>query len=172
MEYPKTFADARGRKWTISLPWGMFRRVKEKTGIDLNGIVPKKSASEAEQQAAITRYLDLIYSPTDFPAVLFVILEAQMQAAGVSAEDLADAFDEASIDAVTKAFHQALADFIRDPQLKLPFQRVMQGVERAMAAATRKLDQAMPAMMDALEAELDQKSDELLKNTSTSSPAS
>src|SRR5689334_7706112 len=131
MDYPKTFEDTQKRKWTIAITWGTFARVKDRTGVDLDAVVPKKGAKKEDNELAIERYLDLIYSSTDFPAVLFVILESQMQQQGVSPTDLAEAFDDATVDAATKAFHQAIADFIRDPQLRKPFQKIMLGVEKA-----------------------------------------
>ncbi len=168
MDYPKTFTDTKGRKWTVKIPWGAFARVKEKTGVDLDSMCPRKGMKKEEQQAAIQRYLDLLYDNVNFPAVLVTILEPQLKEQNVTPEEFADGFDQDAIEAVTKAFHQAMADFIRDPQIRMPFQKILLGVERG----TAKLEKHLEAKTESMLKTMDDQIESRLSSTSTSSPAS
>ena len=173
MDFPKTFIDTKGRSWTVEIGWGTFGRIKTKTGIDLDSLVPRKGMSEAEQQETMARYLELIYSSKEFPAVLMVILDSQMKAAGVSEADFMDGFETSeAIAAITDAFKQALLDFTRDPLQRLILQKMMLGVARMQAIAMRKLDKRTEQLMTQMETDLEAKIDSALKSTSTDSPAS
>jgi hypothetical protein len=173
MDFPKTCTDTKGRSWTIDIGWGTFRRIKDKCGIDLDALVPRKDMTEEEQRATVQKYLDLIYSSTDFPPVLLCILDSQIKAAGITAEDFLDGFESSeSIEAVTNAFRQGLSDFIRDPLQKLIFQKTMLGVERAQKMATKRIDAETERILKKMETDLNERIDLALKSTSTDSPAS
>jgi hypothetical protein len=173
MDFSKTFADTKGRSWTMEIGWGTFRRVKAACGIDLESFSVRKDMTEAQQQEVIERFLALIYSSTDFPPVLMAILDSQMKAAGVSDADFMDGFEtQESIDAVTNAFRQALADFTRDPLARMAMQKMMQGVEKAQKIAMKRMDQQTEAKLQEMETTLNAKIDLALKNASTDSAES
>jgi len=173
MDFSKNVTDTKGRAWNMEIGWGTFRRVKEKTGIDLDTFVPRKGMTKEDHTKAVERFLDLIYSSTDFPPVLMTILDSQMKAAGVSEDDFMNSFESPqSITAITDAFRQALVDFIPDPLRKALFLKTQQGVARMQAMAMNRLDANTEAIIQAAERKLDKEIESTLKSLSTDSPES
>jgi len=99
----KTFTDAAGRNWTISLNLGTAMAVKDSLGVDL--LQP-----EAGDPPLLTR---LGTDEMLLGEVLCALLAGQFEANKVTEDDVRACFDGATLLAAQKAFYEELADFFR-----------------------------------------------------------
>ena len=99
----KTFNDAAGRTWTLSLTLGTAMAVKAKLDIDL--LQP-----ESGDPPLLTR---LGTDELLLGEVLCALLEGQFEAHKVTEEDVHAAFDGRTLLAAQEAFYQELEDFFR-----------------------------------------------------------
>ncbi len=109
----KTFTDAAGRTWTISLNLGTAMAVKDKLGVDLLQPEmpyrdPLSSEALAKEEPLLTR---LGTDEMLLGEVLCCLLEEQFEAHKVTAEDVRAGFDGATLLAAQKAFYEELVDF-------------------------------------------------------------
>jgi len=99
----KTFTDAAGRTWTLSLTLGSAMDVKDKLGVDLLQI-------EAGDPPLITR---LGTDEMLLGQVICALIEDQFEAHHATAKDVVKAFDGKTLAAVQSAFYAELIDFFR-----------------------------------------------------------
>ena len=99
----KTFTDAAGRTWTVTLNLGTAMAVKDKLGVDL--LQP-----EAGDPPLLTR---LGTDELLLGEVLCALLEGQFVTHKVTAEDVRASFDGATLLAAQQAFYEELIDFFR-----------------------------------------------------------
>lgn len=99
----KTFNDAAGRTWTLSLTLGTAMRVKAKLDIDL--LQP-----EAGDPPLLTR---LGTDEMLLGEVLCAMLDGQFEAHKVTDEDVRAGFDGQTLLAAQKAFYEELICFFR-----------------------------------------------------------
>ena len=99
----KTFNDATGRTWRISLTLGSAMAVKAKLGVDL--LQP-----ETGDPPLLTR---LGTDEMLLGEVLCAMLESQFEAARTTEEDVRASFDGTTLLAAQKAFYDELVDFFR-----------------------------------------------------------
>lgn len=99
----KTFTDAAGRTWTISLNLGTAMAVKAKLDIDL--LQP-----EAGDPPLLTR---LGTDEMLLGEVLCALLEGQFETHKVTADDVRAAFDGQTLLAAQKAFYEELIGFFQ-----------------------------------------------------------
>ena len=99
----KTFTDAAGRTWTITLNLGTAMKVKAKLDIDL--LQP-----EAGDPPLLTR---LGTDELLLGEVFCALLEGQFEAHKVTADDVRAAFDGQTLLAAQKAFYEEMIDFFR-----------------------------------------------------------
>lgn len=99
----KTFTDAAGRTWTLTLNLGTALTVKAKLDIDL--LQP-----EAGDPPLLTR---LGTDEMLLGEVLCAMLEGQFEAHKVTDEDVRNSFDGQTLLAAQKAFYEELIDFFR-----------------------------------------------------------
>jgi len=99
----KTFTDAGGRTWTITLTLGTAMHVKAKLGIDL--LQP-----EVGDPPLLTR---LGTDEMLLGEVLCAMLESQFEKHNVTAEDVQASFDGQTLLAAQKAFYEEMIDFFR-----------------------------------------------------------
>lgn len=97
----KTFTDAAGRTWTITLNLGTAMKVKAKLDIDL--LQP-----EAGDPPLLTR---LGTDELLLGEVFCALLEGQFEAHKVTADDVRAAFDGQTLLAAQKAFYEEMIDF-------------------------------------------------------------
>jgi len=97
----RTFKDAAGRTWTVSVTIGTAMRVKDKLQVDL-------LRPEEGQPPLLTR---LALDEVLLAEVLCALIEAQFEAQKVTAEDVYAAFDGATLLAAQTAFYEELHDF-------------------------------------------------------------
>ena len=128
----KTFNDAAGRTWTLTLTLGTAMKVKSKLGIDL--LQP-----EAGDPPLLTR---LGTDELLLGEVLCALLEGQFEAHKVTGDDVRAAFDGRTLLAAQEAFYGELEDFFRmrgrgDRALAVAKQKAL--IEAAVAAAETRI---------------------------------
>ena len=111
----KTFTDAAGRSWTLSLTLGTAMAVKDKLGIDLlQPEMPYREPSSSEASAKEPPLLTRL--GTDemlLGEVLCCMLEGQFDTHQVGPEQVRAAFDGRTLLAAQQAFYEELVDFFR-----------------------------------------------------------
>jgi len=100
----KTFSDAGGRIWTISLTLGTAQAVKKQIGVDL--LQP-----EAGDPPLLTR---LGTDELLLGEVIAALLMGQFEANRSNESDLMASFDGATLAAAQEAFYQELIDFFQN----------------------------------------------------------
>ena len=124
----KTFTDAAGRTWTLTLNLGTAMAVKAKLGIDL-------LAPEAGDPPLLTR---LCTDEMLLGEVLCCMLEGQFVTHNVSADDVRSGFDGQTLLAAQQAFYEELIDFFRS--------RGRTDRAKAVAKQMALIDKAVAAM--------------------------
>ncbi|NLW83534.1 MAG: hypothetical protein GXY41_03870 [Phycisphaerae bacterium] len=124
----KTFNDAAGRTWTITLTLGTAMHVKTKLEIDL--LQP-----EAGEPPLLTR---LGTDEMLLGEVLCALLESQFEAHKVTDADVRNAFDGKTLLAAQKAFYEELTDFFQS--------RGRMDRAKAVAAQARLIEKATAAV--------------------------
>ena len=129
----KTFTDAAGRTWTLTLTLGTAMKVKAKLDIDL--LQP-----EAGDPPLLTR---LGTDEMLLGEVLCAMLEGQFETHKVSEEDVRAAFDGQTLLAAQKAFYEEMIDFFRSRGRNDRAKAVakqMALIEAAVAAVETRID--------------------------------
>ncbi len=130
----KTFTDAAGRTWSLTLNLGTAMAVKAKLGVDL--LQP-----EAGDPPLLTR---LGTDEMLLGEVLCAMLEGQFETHKVTDADVRNSFDGQTLLAAQKAFYEELIDFFRgrgrnDRAKAVAKQMAM--IDAAVTAIETKLDQ-------------------------------
>ena len=129
----KTFTDAAGRTWTLTLTLGTAMKVKAKLDIDL--LQP-----EAGDPPLLTR---LGTDEMLLGEVLCAMLEGQFEAHKVTDEDVRSSFDGQTLLAAQKAFYEELIAFFRSRGRNDRAKAVakqMALIEAAVAAVETRID--------------------------------
>jgi hypothetical protein len=100
---PRTFADARGRTWTVALTIGGILRVQQ--SVDLSLL----------DSPLIDLVARLMAHPVHAAGVIFALCRPQADALGVTAEDFAEALDGRASCAALLALLQSWRDFFSGP---------------------------------------------------------
>lgn len=129
----KTFTDAAGRDWKITLTLGAAMAVKARLGVDL--LQP-----ELGDPPLLTR---LGTDEMLLGEVLCAMLEGQFEAHQVTDADVRAAFDGATLLAAQKAFYEEMVDFFRsrgrnDRAKAVAKQKAM--IEAAVTAIETRID--------------------------------
>jgi hypothetical protein len=130
----KTFTDAAGRTWTLTLTLGTAMKVKAKLDIDL--LQP-----EAGDPPLLTR---LGTDEILLGEVLCAMLEGQFETHRISEEDVRAAFDGQTLLAAQKAFYEELIGFFRS--------RGRNDRAKAVAKQMAMIDAAVTAVETRIEA--------------------
>ncbi|MBI1373635.1 MAG: hypothetical protein GC159_12975 [Phycisphaera sp.] len=136
----KTFTDAAGRTWSITLTLGTAMTVKSKLGVDL--LQP-----ESGDPPLLTR---LGTDEMLLGEVLCAMLEPQFDKHNVTPDDVRAAFDGQTLLAAQRAFYEELIDFFRgrgrnDRAKAVAKQMAM--IDAAIAAAEAQIDQIDPTQI-------------------------
>ena len=125
----KTFTDAAGRTWTITLNLGTALAVKDKLDIDL--LQP-----EAGEPPLLTR---LGTDELLLGEVLCALLAEQFEAHKVTEQDVRAGFDGTTLLAAQKAFYEELVDFFRS-RGRSDRARAVETQERMIDAAVKAIE--------------------------------
>ncbi len=129
----KTFTDAAGRSWTLTLNLATAMAVKDRLGADL-------LAPESGDPPLLTR---LGTDEMLLGKVLCVMLEGQFEAHGVTDDDVRAAFDGRTLLAAQEAFYEELVDFFRSrgrTDRAKAVAKQMALIEKAVAAIETRID--------------------------------
>ena len=121
------FKDSSGREWSISVTIGAAMLLKEKLGIDL--LQPEQGKVPLVTRLGTDEIL--------LAQTIATLLEKQFDEKKVSATDIYDLFDGATLEAAHKAFYEDLIDFFqksgRDDRatiIRRQMEVIMLGVEK------------------------------------------
>ncbi|MBI1375804.1 MAG: hypothetical protein GC159_24100 [Phycisphaera sp.] len=133
----KTFTDAAGRTWSLTLTLGTAMAVKAKLGVDL--LQPEAGDPPLLTQLGTDEML--------LGEVLCAMLESQFDKHNVTPDDVRAAFDGQTLLAAQRAFYEELIDFFRgrgrnDRAKAVAKQMAM--IAAAIAAAEVQIDQIDP----------------------------
>lgn len=96
-----TFRDGNGREWHINVTVADVKRVKEQTGLLLTSLVEDKLMPLAT----------LVSDPVKLVDTVWVLIEPQAKAAGLTDEQFGQSLSGDSVDQMANAFMEALTDF-------------------------------------------------------------
>src|SRR6056297_1915427 len=99
----KTFTDAAGRTWALTLNLGTAMAVKDALGVDL--LQPEQGDPPLLTRLGTDELL--------LGEVLCALLAGQFETHDVSAADVRAGFDGQTLLAAQRAFHEELVDFFR-----------------------------------------------------------
>lgn len=181
MNFRTTFADKKGREWSVTIGLSAVARLRA-AGVPLEEFVPMPSAKMAKAPPDLSELMDLLHGSFTGIRAVAAILAPALAAAGVTEEDFLDAIDdEATIAAVGQALYQAILDFFQKSPLRASLvKKAWKDGAALMAAAARGMDRAMNredatksmADMEAkINAEIDKMAPEAGKNSAGSTPA-
>ena len=136
----KTFTDASGRTWTITLNLGTAMAVKAKLDIDLLQPEAPRNGDPDSGGPLLTR---LGTDEMLLGEVLCALLEKQFETHKVTEDDVRAAFDGQTLLAAQKAFYEEMIDFFRsrgrnDRAKAVAKQMAM--IDAAVTAIETKLD--------------------------------
>ncbi len=131
----KTFTDAAGRTWTLTLNLGTAMAVKAKLGVDL--LQP-----EAGDPPLLTR---LGTDELLLGEVLCALLEGQFEAHKVTEDDVRAGFDGQALLAAQKAFYEELVGFFRS-RGRTDRARAVETQERMILAAVQAIETRIEAI--------------------------
>ena len=134
----KTFTDAAGRTWTLSLTLGSALRVKDTLGIDL--LQPEVGEPDAGGPLLTRLGTDELL----LGEVICCLLASQFEAHQVTGQQVREAFDGKTLLAAQKAFYEELMDFFQG--------RGRADRARAVAAQAQLIETAVRAITTRIEA--------------------
>ena len=129
----KSFNDAAGRTWTLSLNLGTAMAVRDKLGIDL--LQPEQGDPPLLTRIGTDEIL--------LGQVVFALLEKQFQAQNITEADVYAAFDGQTIMAAQTAFYEELINFFQSrarPDRAKAVQKQMNLITAATKAAETTID--------------------------------
>jgi hypothetical protein len=141
-----SFTDRKQLAWSIDLDVAAVRRVKSTLGVDLLAV------AEAESTLLARLYTDPIF----LVDLLYVLVQEQAQARGISDEDFGAGLGGESIDQAAEALLQAITDFFPRRQrevLQALLAKVDEGMERVVVRIRERV--ATPQLTAAIDREID-----------------
>lgn len=163
----RTFKDAEGREWKISITVPGIERVLAATGLNIvNPLAPKVGAPQHEQPDILTLLLNDV---SVFAKVVGALLARQFEKEAVKPEDFAEALDSTALGAAWKAFREEWNDFF---QSRSQPEMVTLLDQQAMAQAkmTGIVTEFSPKAMEAMEAKANESLAKAAKGDTPSEP--
>lgn len=105
-----TFRDAQERVWELRITVASLARVQAHAGVDLAALL--------DGQAGLTALGQLLQQPVRLAQVLWVLVEPQAQARGITPEEFGEALFGDALEAAAEAFVAELVFFIPNRQLR------------------------------------------------------
>ena len=159
----KSFKDAKGRVWQLSVNVGTMKRVRALCDIDLYKII--EIGDDGKAPELLTK---LAEDPILLVDVLYAICKPEADAINVSDEAFGEGMVGDAIENATNALLDELVDFFPAAKRKV-FQKVLLATRRFQAETEKQLETVLA------DPEFDRKIDSALKRlsaTSGSAPAS
>lgn len=156
----RTFKDNEGRTWSVALNVHQMKRVRAHLGIDLVNVI----ALDPDGKVKVDLVDRIAGDPCLLVDILWVCVEEEAKAAGVTDEQFGRSLAGDSIEEATRAFLDELVDFF--PGAKRLF------LKKAVALSRKFAGESTAALEKALEdPELERRVEESMRS-SASSPES
>ena len=156
----RTFKDNEGRTWSFALNVHQMKRVRARLGIDLVNVI----ALDPDGKVKVDLVDRIAGDPCLLVDILWVCVEEEAKAAGVTDEQFGRSLAGDSIEEATRAFLDELVDFF--PGAKRLF------LKKAVALSRKFAGESTAALEKALEdPELERRVEESMRS-SASSPES
>lgn len=152
-----TFADTKGRTWSVEITIDTVRRLRKRLGLDLLG----ERLTELLQR--------VLGDPCELCDVLFVVVEPEAQQQGITDEEFGRSMAGDALDAGARAFLDELVRFTPNPRDR---ERVGTAVQAILAAAEKYRDQAQAEVQRGAAQLLELVTAGALSSSSPASPAS
>ena len=125
------FKDCEGKEWDVRILTGHLRPLREEFGIDLRDALKPEENSLAEA----------LGDPEKFGQVLWVLVQPQAEAAGITPEAFAFRFDGEALESAGTALFKAVWDFFRPRTGEKAEAAFRESLEKQTAAVNAGLDQ-------------------------------
>lgn len=145
MNYPKTFADAMGRQWTVDITLQNDDALEAVTGVSLVNLIPSGSAkSKKDATGGMGQLDDFLADPYKRLNSFCALVDPQMKAAGLTIKDIKAGMDGETEEKMTNAILMAVHDFFRwDPARQAIIRRVLNLGREIMNKASAKMETEM-----------------------------
>lgn len=154
------FKDRTGRSWTMEATYASYARVRSQTGVSLFDIATEQRKS-----------LEQLADPFVLGQVIWAMVEPQAETRGVTPEQFFSEFDGETITRAYDALLDEMVFFCHPRQRKILLAAV-EKVREAEAAANKMIDDRMPAITAAIDAEIANWTSGALATSSPESSAS
>jgi hypothetical protein len=145
----RTFVDAKGQTWGLSVHVGSIHRVRDLVGVNLLEVVEGKLLER------------LASDPETLVNVIYALCKPEADKQNISDVQFGESLVGDAIDGATKALYEALTDFFPSRQRQL--------MAKALAKTNQWQDRALAKGLEMLDSpELDAKLEKLLNSSSTS----
>jgi hypothetical protein len=145
----RTFVDAKGQTWGLSVHVGSIHRVRDLVGVNLLEVVEGKLLER------------LASDPETLVNVIYALCKPEADKQNITDVQFGESLVGDAIDGATKALYEALTDFFPSRQRQL--------MAKALAKTNQWQDRALAKGLEMLDSpELDAKLEKLLNSSSTS----
>ena len=152
----KTFTDSKGRNWEVELNIRQMKRVRDTLGIDLVNVI----ALDPDGKVKVDLVDRIAGDPCLLVDILWVCVEEEAKAAGVTDEQFGRSLAGDSIEEATRAFLDELVDFF--PGAKRLF------LKKAVELSRKYAGESTAALEKALEdPELERRVEESMRSSAS-----
>ena len=123
----RTFTDAEGRDWLVTINVATVKRVRAACDVDLMAVVE-------EQCKLLAQFVD---DPVLFGDVLYVVCQAQANERGVTPEQFGEMLANDLLQKATDAFLEALVDFFPQETKRTALRRLLEKIHRFQKTALK-----------------------------------
>lgn len=130
-----TFRDGNGREWHINVTVADVKRVKEQTGLLLTSLIENQ----------LTPLAQLLADPVALVDTVWVLVEPQAKAAGLTDEQFGQSLSGDSLEQMAASFLEALTDFFPKRQSEL-LKTVLQRQKEVQVALAERAELELNAL--------------------------
>ena len=160
----RTFKDAEGREWKLSITVPGIERVLKATGLNIvNPLAPRVGVPQREQPDILTLLLNDVGV---FFKVLGALLARQMEKEAIKPEDFAESLDAKALGAAWNAFREEWNDFFRSrsqPEMVTLLDQQAKAQATEAGATVKYADEAATVALAVMENELEKAKEKALR---------
>lgn len=143
-DFPKTVKDSLGREWTVDVTLASAQRVKDRTGLGLNDLIPRpKTDATADDVKPFQAFVSDVFRLFD---VFYALIQPQADAKQLSKEQVLEGIASADVEnAMTYAVLQGIADFFqrRDPPRAQMVRQFLKIGHQTMTKAAERMEREL-----------------------------
>lgn len=132
------FTDTQGTEWSVSLDFGMLKRIKKQLGVDL-----LKAMDDANALNALAEDVETLVN------TIWLCIAEQATEHNITDEVFGGRLDGTVIDAATRALLEALVDFF-PPSRRPILKKLIEKAEAIETASLQAIEQKIDAMQTAV----------------------